>query len=176
VIRRGDVGIEGVGLAVLEAHEDPRGAFLESYRREWFPEAREMVQSNLSRSAPNVLRGLHFHRSQADYWLVVEGSVTVALYDLRRGSPTQGEHAMLELSLDPPCGLSIPPGVAHGFYARTGCTLSYLVDEYFTGDDEHGLLWNDPALGIDWPCTDPILSQRDRENPPLLRIELPLYP
>lgn len=168
------VGIDGVALATLEGHDDERGTFFESYRKEWFG-AREMVQSNLSVSSPGVLRGLHFHRDQADYWLLTAGSFTVALYDVRAGSPSQGRHAIVGLRWDQPKGLYIPPGVAHGFYTETGGTLTYLVDAYFTGDDEHGILWNDPALGIDWPRADLTLSRRDRENPPLAQVDPPAY-
>jgi dTDP-4-dehydrorhamnose 3,5-epimerase len=139
---------------------------------------REAVQGNLSRSEPNVLRGLHFHRRQADYWTVVEGSAHIGLYDARSGSPTQGVGTGFELSAGDFTTLYIPKGVAHGYYTRDGLVLQYLVDEYYTGGDEFGIAWDDPALGIDWPATDPILSDRDRSNPPLAEVlrEGPPYP
>jgi dTDP-4-dehydrorhamnose 3,5-epimerase len=117
-----------------------------------------------------VLRGLHVHRRQADYWTVVAGTAFVGLYDLRAGSPTEG--AMEEIRLvgeDSGNCLYIPAGVAHGFYAETDVTLQYLVDEYFTGEDEFGVTWDDPGLGIRWPLHGrrPILSERDRSNPTL---------
>jgi dTDP-4-dehydrorhamnose 3,5-epimerase len=148
---------------------DARGSFAETYRREWLPSgAREMVQSNLSRSKQGVLRGMHYHREQADYWVVIEGKAFVALLDLRSGSPTEGERRELEMNAESPSGLYIPPGVAHGFYARTDLTLQYLVDAYYgAGEDEHGIAWDDPELGINWPDPDPLLSDRDRSNPPL---------
>jgi dTDP-4-dehydrorhamnose 3,5-epimerase len=125
-----------------------------------------MVQGNLSRSSRDVLRGLHFHRKQADYWCLIEGSAFVGLYDLRKGSPTQGKKAEIRIAVDGEYrGLYIPKGVAHGFYAETDLLLQYLVDQYFTGDDEFGVAWDDPDLGIQWPTTDPILSPRDRSNP-----------
>ena len=165
-----EVGIEGVHVAVLQVHEDPRGWVAEHYRRSWIPGARTALQANLSRSAPNVLRGLHFHRRQADYWTVLEGEAFIGLYDLRRGSPTEGRSAGFPIASDAFRTLSIPPGVAHGFYTGSGLLLQYLVDEYYTGDDEFGVAWDDPALAVAWPCTDPVLSERDRANPTLARL------
>ena len=159
------LGIAGVRLAPLTFHRDERGSFAESYRREWFPDAGEMVQSNLSRSGPRVLRGLHFPLEQADSWLLALGSAVVGLHDLRAGSPTQGTGLTVPLDEETPAGLYIPPGVAHGFYTEAGCILTYLVDAAFTGEDEHGVAWNDPGLGILWPDADPVLSERDRANP-----------
>ena len=162
--------IEGAEVRNLRHLTDERGSFAETYRREWLPAgAREMVQSNLSRSKAGVLRGMHYHRQQADYWVVMEGRAFVALFDLRRGSPTEGERDELEMDGEAPTGLYVPPGVAHGFCARADLSLLYLVDDYYrTPDpDEHGIAWDDPGLGIGWPVTDPVLSDRDRSNPPL---------
>ena len=162
-----DVGIEGVRLIPLTAHPDDRGFVAEMFRRSWLPGKDEMLQANLSRSHPNVLRGLHFHRRQADYWTVMSGTALVGLYDLRTGSPTEGKKAEVELAADALRCLYIPRGVAHGFYTPVGILLQYLVDQYYTGEDEYGVAWDDPDLGIAWRSTDPILSDRDRSNPPL---------
>src|SRR2546422_11404064 len=89
---------DGVLLVSLTRHPDDRGSMTEVFRREWIPGAREMVQANLSRSRPNVLRGLHFHRRQADYWCILEGEALIGLSDLRRGSPTQGRSAAIPLA------------------------------------------------------------------------------
>lgn len=172
------VGIEGAGLVDLVAHADDRGAMTELYRREWFPDVPEMVQANQSESRAGVLRGLHFHRRQSDYWVLLEGSAFVGLFDLRAGSPTEGDSA--ELALDASVGLQgllIPPGVAHGFYADTPIRLEYLVDLAFDGSDEFGVLWNDPGAGIGWPAADPVMSERDRSNPSLGEVlrNPPLY-
>ena len=127
-----------------------------------------MVQANVSRSRAGVLRGLHVHREQADYWVVLSGVAFVALFDLRPGAPTMGQKAELRLDgEDAWFGLYIPPGVAHGFYAETDVVLLYLVDRPYSGDDEFGLAWNDPEVAIDWPDEHPVLSARDRQNPPL---------
>lgn len=154
----------------LAVHGDDRGSFRETFRREWIPGAPEMVQSNLSVSLGGTIRGLHFHREQTDYWCVLSGRAFVGLLDLRTGSPTRGR--TLELRIDPevePVGLYLPPGVAHGFCAETGAQLQYLVDRPYTGKDEFGLAWDDPDAAIAWPVADPILSERDRSNPPLAR-------
>jgi dTDP-4-dehydrorhamnose 3,5-epimerase len=166
-----DVGIEGVHLIPLTQHPDSRGSFTEVYRHEWLPGSRLMPQANLSLSRANVLRGLHFHRQQADYWCVFHGAAFVGLYDLRAGSPTEGKKAEIRMTdREERRGLYIPRGVAHGFYAETDVELQYLVDQYFTGADEFGVMWDDPDLGIHWPASDPILSDRDKQNPRLSEV------
>ena len=162
-----DTDIHGVTIVRLTRHPDDRGSMTEIYRREWLPGLREMVQANLSRSRPNVLRGLHFHRYQADYWCVLEGEARVGLFDLRAGSPTEGVASVLALTEDDLRCLLIPRGVAHGFFTEPGLLLQYLVDEAYSGTDEFGVAWDDPDLGIDWRVTDPVLSDRDRSNPSL---------
>ncbi len=165
---RHDAGIAGVHVIRLSSHPDERGSFTENYRRAWIPEMREMVQGNLSVSRAGVLRGMHFHRRQADYWCVVSGAAFVALYDHRAGSPTDGVTSTLMVEADRGwSGIYIPKGVAHGFYAERDVLLQYLVDEYYSGDDEFGIAWDDPGMGIQWPGTNPVLSQRDRSNPSL---------
>jgi len=160
--------IQGVILVRLSSHDDERGSLTETWRREWIAGSSEMLQANVSRSRAGVLRGLHVHRDQADYWCVLSGSAFVGLLDLREGSPTGGAKAEIRLDADVErMGLYIPPGVGHGFYAETDVTLLYLVDRPFTGADEFGLAWNDPEAGITWPTEHPELSARDRSNPSL---------
>ena len=160
-----DVGIDGVLLIPLTAHGDERGSVTEVYRREWVAGMREGVQANLSISRRGVLRGLHFHRKQADYWCVLTGIAFVGLYDLRAGSPTEGKKAEVRVEAgERRYALYIPKGVAHGYFAETEVLMEYLVDEYYTGEDEFGVAWDDPGLGIDWPSANPVLSERDRSN------------
>ena len=167
-----DVAIEGVLLFPLTTHPDNRGSFTEDYRRSWIPGGREMVQGNISVSKANVLRGLHFHREQADWWNFYTGAAVVGLHDLRVGSPTHGVGLALRLDTDEGLnGLYIPRGVAHGFYAERDVMLHYMVDNYYTGSDEFGITWDDPGLGIDWGATDPILSDRDKANPGLAEVQ-----
>ncbi|MGZ8661953.1 MAG: dTDP-4-dehydrorhamnose 3,5-epimerase family protein [Actinomycetota bacterium] len=166
-----DTGIAGVHLRTLTVRGDDRGSLTEVYRREWVPGSREIAQANVSISRPGVLRGLHWHRRQADAWCVLTGVAHVALVDLREGSPTR--LATFQRRIDAAearFALAIPPGVAHGFCAETEVVLQYLVDAAYTGGDEFGLAWDDPALGLTWPEPDPILSERDRSNPLLSQI------
>lgn len=163
--------IAGVFLAKLVAYSDDRGRFLETFRKSWFPQRSwDIVQTNRSDSKAGVLRGLHYHRRQVDYWYVPQGKIQVGLYDLRQSSPTCGAHQMLEIGDDNQMGVFIPIGVAHGFVALTDATLTYLVDNYYDGDDEFGLAWNDPALNMAWAVENPILSGRDQGNPLLANI------
>jgi dTDP-4-dehydrorhamnose 3,5-epimerase len=171
--------IEGVDVLEIEQHADDRGALSEVYRRAWVPGAGEAIQANLSESKPGVLRGLHWHRRQRDYWCFFRGSAFAALVDLREGSPTRLEVVTLALEADDrPVAISIPPGVAHGFAAETNVLLLYLVDAYYTGEDEFGLAWDDPRLAIAWPNAEPVLSERDRSNPSLAEVlrDPPRYP
>jgi len=160
--------ISGVKVVDLTAWADDRGAFLETFRKAWFPERSwDALQANCSYSRARVLRGLHYHHRQVDYWFVPHGRIRVALADLRRGSPTRGASATLDLGKDVPRGVLIPVGVAHGFAALSDAVLTYLVDNYHDGTDEHGVAWDDPAFGLDWGVADPIVSARDRGNPRL---------
>jgi dTDP-4-dehydrorhamnose 3,5-epimerase len=163
--------IDGTYLFPLTMHRDGRGSLTEVYRREWIPGNAEMPQANLSISNRNVLRGLHFHRNQADYWCVIQGTAFVGLYDLRSGSPTEGKKGEIRIAAaEQRYGLYIPTGVAHGFYAETSLMLQYLVDHYYTGEDEFGIAWDDQDVGLDWPVQDPDLSERDRSNPSLAEV------
>jgi dTDP-4-dehydrorhamnose 3,5-epimerase len=165
-----ETDIDGVILVSLTRHPDDRGTMTEVFRREWIPGGREMVQANLSRSRPNVLRGLHFHRRQADYWCVLDGEALVGLFDLRRGSPTEGVSAAIRLGSEDLRSLYIPRGVAHGFHTPSGLLLQYMVDEAYSGTDEFGVAWDDPELGIAWGASDPVISDRDRSNPSLAEV------
>ncbi len=165
IIRESDQ-ISGVFIVDLTTHADDRGRFTEIFRKEWFPTLQwDSVQSNRSESSPGVLRGLHYHHKQVDYWYVMRGTIRAGLADLRQSSPTYLSSQMVELSDRSDLGLLIPTGVAHGFSALSKATLIYIVDHYYDGNDEYGVLWNDPALGIDWGISDPILSSRDQQNP-----------
>lgn len=167
--------IHGVVLRDLVAHGDERGRFVETYRKEWVPGALEMVQANRGDRQAGCVVGLHFHRKQADWWYVVEGTARVVLHDLRVGSPTDGETMSFDMTGDVPQGLYIPPGVAHGFASLTPLTLTYLVDGYYDPDDELGVAWDDPAVGADWGVTDPILSGRDQALPRRAELDLPPF-
>ena len=169
--------IRGVYVVPLRAVTDDRGYFFESFRRSWLPAGiPEMVQGNVSFSKAGVLRGMHYHLRQADFWLVPSGHVRAALFDLRATSPSRGASQLLDLGEEHPFGLYIPPGVAHGHYAVTASILTYLVDQYFDNSDEKGIRWDDPALGIAWGARNPILSARDRESPRLADVPAEFLP
>jgi dTDP-4-dehydrorhamnose 3,5-epimerase len=158
-------GIEGVVVRELVVHADERGSFVETWREEWVPGARPMVQANRADRRRDCVVGLHFHRKQADWWYVVDGRARVVLHDLRLGSPTDGTTMSFDLEGDTARGVYIPPGVAHGFAALTDLTLTYLVDGYYDPADELGVAWDDPDIAGDWGVSGAVLSDRDRSLP-----------
>lgn len=158
--------IKDVYVVTLTPYGDERGRFMEIFRKEWFPQRTwEVVQSNRSDSRAGVLRGLHYHFQQVDYWHLLKGQIRAALYDLRPDSPTSGTAFTIDLDGDKPAGLFIPQGVAHGFVALTDITLMYIVDKYYSGQDEFGVAWNDPDIAMPWGVAEPMISARDAANP-----------
>lgn len=158
--------IAGVKLVDLKPFADDRGRFIETFRTEWFPERSwAQIQSNRSDSLAGVLRGLHYHFRQVDYWYVLQGCIRIGLADLRPSSPTHGASTVLDLDGALPQGILIPSGVAHGYLALTDATILYVVDQFYNGSDEMGVAWNDPELALPWGITTPRLSPRDQQNP-----------
>ncbi len=162
--------IAGVQIVAPAMHGDERGIFIETYRREWFPLGREMIQGNRGDRTAGAIVGLHYHLHQADYWYVPFGTCRVVLHDLRVGSPTDGATQVIDLGRRADGshdhrGVFIPPGVAHGFASLTDMTITYLVDGYYNPADELGVMWNDPAVKADWGIASPVLSKRDQNNP-----------
>ena len=164
--------INGVQIAHLVAYPDSRGRFIETFRKEWFPQ-REFgkVQMNASYSSEGIVRGLHYHHRQVDYWYVASGSIRVGLCDLRRSSSTHMATEIVEMSADEPSGLFVPVGVAHGFLTLSDVVLTYLVDNYYDGTDENAVAWNDPDIGLDWSADLPTVSERDAQSPRLADID-----
>ena len=181
--------LPGVRFGKVTRHGDERGAFRELWRASAFgalrPEATgsppgaepRFVQANLSSSAAGVLRGLHYHRRQLDYWIVASGRAFVALVDVRPLTTGSGPRAVVETrELTADEWVVIPTGVAHGFLALETLELLYLVTNEYDGSDELGFAWDDPAVGVPWPRLPitpdgrPILSDRDRSNPPLAEL------
>jgi dTDP-4-dehydrorhamnose 3,5-epimerase len=157
-----------VGVVVVRplSHADDRGSFAETFRQSWFGDAPPMVQGNRSEKVAGSVVGLHYHLHQADYWYVLRGTARVVLHDLREGSPSEGATLTIDLGdagID--AGVYIPPGVGHGFGARTDLLLTYLVDRYYSPEDELGVAWDDPEIAADWGVADPVLSVRDQKNP-----------
>ncbi|HSK53276.1 MAG TPA: dTDP-4-dehydrorhamnose 3,5-epimerase [Clostridia bacterium] len=171
----GRSSLDGVAWGRVERHADARGSFRELWRRRGLDIP--VVQANLSTSAAGVLRGLHLHERQVDYWVVTSGRALVALVDVRPLIRGTGAPAVVETrELEADGTVTIPPGVAHGFLALEPLELVYLVTNEFDGSDERGFAWDDPAVGVPWPAGlptpdgRPILSERDRTNPSLAEL------
>ncbi len=171
------------GVLVLEpkVFGDDRGFFFESYNKRALAKAGvafEFVQDNHSRSARNVLRGLHYQVKQPQGKLVrvIAGEVFDVAVDIRRSSPNRGKWVGINLSADNKRMIWIPPGFAHGFLmlSETGEVL-YKTTDYWAQEHERCIIWNDPDLAIRWPLQgEPILSAKDRTGYPLKSAEL--YP
>ena len=171
--------IDAVVIAEPEVHADSRGLFVETWRRQWVPGSREMVQANRADRQAGSLVGLHYHLLQTDFWYVVAGRARVVLHDLRVGSPTEGVTETFDLGGDGAArhrGIYIPVGVAHGFAALSDVTMTYLVDRPYDPDDELGLAWDDQEVAAYWGLANPVLSDRDRANPARSEIPDPLRP
>ncbi len=168
-----DTSLPGVLLIEPRVFSDPRGTFWETYQAKRYADAgipAIFVQDNCSRSVRGTLRGLHYQlrHPQAKLVWVTRGEVFDVVVDIRRGSPTFGRWFSTTLSGDQPRQMYIPPGFAHGF-----CVLSEFADfayqctDYYVPDDERGIIWNDPDIGIRWPIAEPLLSDKDRGYPTL---------
>lgn len=151
-----------LGTELRELPRNAQGDWTLLYRRRW-DSGRSPVQWNSVHSHPGVMRGVHVHIRHCDYLTVVKGSALVGLRDLRPASPTFGRSALVELDALRPQALTIPCGVAHGFYFPQPSLHVYAVSCYFDPRDELGCRWDDPALQIDWPVSRALVSDRDRE-------------
>lgn len=170
-----ELAIHGAKLIDLKQFDDARGSFCEAYRASWLQQESPRVQWNVSRSKAGVVRGLHLHRRQTDYWHLVSGEATAAMVDVRQDSPTRGKAICVELSAGKPQSLLIPTGNLHGFYARTDVVLMYLLDREYDPSDELAVKWNDPALGLPrgwYEVPSPVLSPRDIQAPLLENLRL----
>lgn len=190
--------IPGVRYLRLASHADPRGSFREVWRASNFGtiepalahvgplppggrasagEAVSFVQANLSASEPGVLRGLHYHQRQLDYWTMCSGRAFVALVDLRPLISRGGDQPTVETRvLAAGDAVVVPSGIAHGFLALRRTELLYLTTNEYDGTDELGFAWDDPMAAVQWPTLEvtpeglPILSDRDRNNPTLAEL------
>ena len=170
--------LPGVRYGRVVGHGDVRGSFTELWRAsDPAGGPKPFVQANLSTSSPGVLRGLHVHRRQLDYWVVVSVRAFVALVDTRDPAGRAGAVATVETrELAADDWVVIPAGVAHGFLALEAVQLLYLVTNEYDGSDELGFAWDDPAVGVPWPVLAvtpdgrPIVSDRDASNPSLAEL------
>ncbi|MGY0634022.1 dTDP-4-dehydrorhamnose 3,5-epimerase [Luteimonas sp. A478] len=174
------------GCLVIEpkVFGDDRGFFMESWNRDRYAASGvgpEFVQSNLSRSARGVLRGLHYQwpNPQGKLVSVLEGEVYDVAVDIRRGSPHFGQWTAVVLSAENKRQFWIPEGFAHGFVVTSETALfTYLCTAPYDADADAGIAWDDPAIGIDWPVANPSLSAKDAKAPRLAEVasaRLPVY-
>ena len=175
--------ISGVYEITPTVYEDPRGYFMETYSRQAFAEAGlpyDFVQDNQSSSRRGVLRGLHFQKSfpQAKLVRALRGEVFDVAVDLRAGSETYGQWVSCLLSGENKKQFLIPRGFAHGFLVLSETAeFAYKCDNAYHPEDEGGLIWNDPDIGIRWPEAGPLLlSRKDRENPTLAQNPIHFFP
>jgi dTDP-4-dehydrorhamnose 3,5-epimerase len=172
--------LEGVKIIEPKVFGDARGFFFESFNARDFAEQTgervEFVQDNHSRSAKGVLRGLHYQIQHAQGKLVrvVAGALFDVVVDLRRSSPTFGKWEGVELSAENKKQLWVPPGFAHGFVSlEDGTELLYKTTDYWYPEFERSLLWNDPAVGIEWPIDgEPLLAAKDAAGALLAQAEV----
>ena len=172
--------IPGVVIIEPKVFGDDRGFFYESYNQRRFEEltgtAPVFVQDNHSRSARGVLRGLHYQIQQTQGKLVrvTAGEVFDVCVDLRRSSPTFGQSVSVILSAENHRQFWVPPGFAHGFLVTSdSAEFLYKTTDYYAPQYERSLIWNDPALGIDWPLQqEPLLSVKDKAGVPLASAEV----
>lgn len=168
--------IPGVYLIRPQMHEDARGFFYESYHQAKLGELgiREVfVQDNHSKSCRNTLRGLHYQlkHPQAKLCRVVEGEVLDVAVDIRMGSPHFGNWVSAILSAENNQQILVPRGFAHGFLVLSETAeFLYKCSDFYFPEDERGVLWNDPDLGIPWGVNEPVVSNKDAANLPLRRI------
>ena len=171
--------IEGVFVIEPKVFGDSRGYFMETYREDEFKHAGlnyNFVQDNQSKSHKGVLRGLHFQRKhpQAKLVRVISGEVFDVAVDLRKGSPTYGKWVGVILTSENKKMLMIPRGFAHGFVVLSDTAeFVYKCDEVYHPEDEGGIMWNDPDIGIVWPYKDePSLSEKDTKHPSFKEVKI----
>ena len=172
--------IEGVYVIEPKVFEDARGYFFEAWKQGEFVAnigKVDFVQDNESKSSFGVLRGLHYQRgefSQAKLVRVISGRVLDVAVDLRRNSPTFGQHVMVELSGENKRQFFIPRGFAHGFLVLSDeAIFTYKVDNVYAPQAEASILWNDEQLSIDWPLGENqlLLSEKDKKAKPFSEVE-----
>jgi dTDP-4-dehydrorhamnose 3,5-epimerase len=183
-MRRIETSLPGVFLIEPSVFEDERGFFFESYHEKTFADlgiTDRFVQDNHARSVKHTLRGLHYQirHPQAKLCRVVQGEVLDVVVDIRRGSPTFRRWESGVLSAMNRRQMYVPPGFAHGYLVLSdSADFLYKCSDFYRPEYERGVLWDDPEIGIKWGVETPLLSDKDRRNPPFSRItlnELPNY-
>ena len=162
---------DGITVLKLQSFSDSRGYFFETYKKEKYAElgiTASFVQDNISKSAKNTLRGLHYQippRAQGKLCQVLAGTALDVAVDIRRNSPDYGKVFYTELSEENKYQIYIPPGFAHGFVALTdGVIFSYKCTDIYSKIHERTILFNDPRLDIDWRTESPLVSDKDLQG------------
>lgn len=170
------------GLLIIKPRvfPDERGYFFEAYNAQTLKSKGldvSFVQDNISLSQKGVLRGIHFQKppfAQGKLVQVLRGSVLDVAVDLRKNSPTYGQHFSYLLSEENKTQLYVPEGFGHGFVTLENDTLfSYKCTNYYNKDSEGSILWNDPTLNIDWQIENPIISEKDQLAEPFNSFDSP---
>ena len=167
-----ELSLPGVVLITPQVFCDDRGFFVELYKRSEFSNAglaEYFVQDNYSRSSQHVLRGLHYQKDPAAQGKLVrclKGRIFDVGVDIRKGSPTYGQWAGIDLSEENKQMLYIPPAFAHGFIVLSDMAeIMYKCTKEYSPEHDRGIFWNDPDINIDWRVRDPILSEKDKALP-----------
>ena len=162
--------IEGLKIIKPKVFVDPRGYFFESYNKQQFDQNGidvNFVQDNESLSEKGVLRGLHFQKppyAQGKLVKVIKGAVLDVVVDIRKASPTYGQHFSIELTEENKIQFWVPPGFAHGFLTSENNTIfQYKCTQFYNKDSEDAILWNDSTLNINWRIINPKISEKDKE-------------
>lgn len=178
--RRIETGIEGLVIIEPDVFGDHRGFFKETYNKTSFEKLGldiDFLQDNVSYSAKGILRGLHFQappHAQGKLVQVLEGEAIDVAVDIRRSSPTYGQHRTILLTGENHRMFWVPPGFAHGFAVLSEtCFFCYKCTDTYNKESEGGLMWNDPSLGIDWGLAEPVLSDKDKDYTPFTEFESP---
>ena len=173
-----DTAIEGLKIIKPRVFPDGRGHFFESWSKRKFEDAGlhlDFVQDNQSLSEKGVLRGLHFQEppfAQGKLVRVIKGKALDVAVDIRKDSPTYGQHVKVVLSEEEANQFWVPPGFAHGFLTLEDNTIfAYKCTNFYNKESENGLMWNDPDLGIDWGIETAQLSDKDKIYKPFREFE-----
>ncbi len=174
-----ETDLDGVFILEPTVFGDHRGFFMESYTKHKFDSIGlefDMVQDNHSLSSETgTIRGLHYQTRPMELTKIVRcvrGEIFDVVVDIRRGSPTYGKWVSAILSAENKRQIVVPKGFAHGICTMTPNTeIIYKVDQYYSPEHDKGIIWNDPTIGIEWPVSDPVLSEKDKNQPTLEKAE-----
>ncbi len=161
-----DTGFEGLIVIEPKMFEDNRGNFYESWRDADYQKigiSEKFLQDNVSASKKNVLRGLHYQKNQGQLVTVTYGKIFDVAVDIRPESKTYKKYFSIELNANKQQQLYMSPGFAHGFCVLSDIAIiNYKCTQYYNASQEGGIIWNDPEIGVGWPVSDKIISEKDK--------------